>query len=182
MLKASRTSKFLVVFSKFTMALPVTFYILRTRAKHLQEHIKGNPKFQDILNWILQILHYYCGKQHKNIKNSRIVKQNLVLYFPFSLFIATCASCHLPQQQNFFISWTKYDANFKCHKWSFVLYIVLFFGLKMIFIKYSNLDITACIKNCVCNNFKTSIYIVILCLQLQNVYKSLICEYFCTNI
>ena len=158
MLKASRTSKFLVVFSKYTMALPITFYILRTRAKHLQEHIKGNPKFQDILNWILQILHYYCGKQHKNIKNSRIVKQNLVLYFPFSLFIATCASCHLPQQQNFFISWTKYDANFKCHKWSFVLYIVLFFGLKMIFIKYSHLDITACIKNCVCNNFNLHCY------------------------
>ena len=55
-------------------------------------YFKGNPNFQDILNWILQILHYYCRKQHKNIKNSRIIEQNLVLSFPFSLFTATCAS------------------------------------------------------------------------------------------
>ena len=30
---------------------------------------KGNPNSQGILNWILQTLHYYCGKQCKNIKN-----------------------------------------------------------------------------------------------------------------
>ena len=119
---------------------------------------KGNPNSQDILNWILQILHYYCSKQHKNIKNSWIIEQNLVLSFPFSLFTATCASCRLPQQQNFFISWTKYFVNFKCHKWSFVLYIVLFSGLKMIFTKFSQLDITACIKNCVYNNFNLRCY------------------------
>ena len=118
----------------------------------------GNPNFQDILNWILQILHYYCRKQHKNIKNSRIIEQNLVLSFPFSLFTATCASCRLPQRQNFFISWTKYFANFKRHKWSFVLYIVSFSGLKMIFTKFSQLDITACIKNCVYNNFNLCCY------------------------
>ena len=35
--------------------------------------IKGNPNFQDILDRILQILHYYCRKQHKNIENSEIV-------------------------------------------------------------------------------------------------------------
>ena len=99
--------------------------------------LKGNPNFQDILNWILQILHYYCRKQHKNIKNSRIIEQNLVLSFPFSLFTATCASCRLPQRQNFFISWTKYFTNSKRYKWSFVLYIVSFSGLKMIFTKFS---------------------------------------------
>ena len=110
---------------------------------------KGNPNFQDIVNWILQILHYYCRKQDKNIKNSRIIQQSLVLSFHFSLFTATCASCCLPQRQNFFISWTKYFTNFKRHKWSFVLYIVSFSGLKMIFTKFSQLDITACIKNCV---------------------------------
>ena len=111
--------------------------------------VQGNTNFQGILDWILQILHYYCRKQHKNIKNSRIIEQNLVLSFPFSLFTATCASCRLPQRQNFFISWTKYFANFKRHKWSFMLYIVSFSGLKMIFTKFSQLDITACIKNCV---------------------------------
>ena len=111
--------------------------------------LKGNPNFQDISNWILQILHYYCRKQRKNIKNSRIIEQNLVLSFPFSRFTATYATCRLPQRQNFFISWTKYFANFKRHKWSFVLYIVSFSGLKMIFTKFSQLDITACIKNCV---------------------------------
>ena len=63
-------------------------------------YFKGNPNFHDILNWILQILHYYCRKQHKNIKNSRIIEQNLVLSFPFSLFTATCAYCRLPQWQN----------------------------------------------------------------------------------
>ena len=120
--------------------------------------LKGNPNFQDILNWILQILDYYCGKQHKNIKNSQIIEQNLVLSFPFSLFTAACASCCLPHRQNFFISSTKYVANFKHRKWSFVLYIVLFSCLKMIFTKFSQLDIAACIKNCVYNNFNLRCY------------------------
>ena len=39
--------------------------------------LKGNPNFQDILNRILQILHYYCRKQHKNTKNPWIIEQNL---------------------------------------------------------------------------------------------------------
>ena len=86
----------------------------------------GNPNFQGILNWMLQILYYYCRKQHKNIKNSQIIEQNLVLFFPFSLFTVICASCHLPQGQNFFISWTKYFANFKCHQRSLLLYIYSF--------------------------------------------------------
>ena len=115
--------------------------------------LKGNPNFQSILNWILQILHYYCRKQHKNIENSRIIEQNLVLSLPFSLFTATCAYCSLPQWQSFFVSWTQYSANFKRHRWLFVLYIVSFSDLKMVFSKLSQLDITACIKNCVYNNF-----------------------------
>ena len=73
--------------------------------------------------------------------------------FAFSLFIATCASCCLPKWQSFFISWTQYSTNFKCYKWSFVPYIVSFSGLKMVFSKLSQLDITACIKSCVFNNF-----------------------------
>ena len=52
---------------------------------------KGNPNFQGILSWILQILHYYCRKQHKNIENSQINEQNVVLSLCPSLFTATCA-------------------------------------------------------------------------------------------
>ena len=59
---------------------------------------KGNPNFQSILDWILQILHYCFRKQHKNIENWWIIEQNLVLSLPFSLFTATCASCRLPQR------------------------------------------------------------------------------------
>ena len=80
--------------------------------------IKGNPNFQEILNWILQILHYYCRKQHKNIKKSKIIEQNLVFFSPFSLFTAICASCCPTHWQNFFIFWKKYFANLKHHKWS----------------------------------------------------------------
>ena len=98
-------------------------------------------------------MHYYCRKQHRNIKISLIIEQNLVLSLHFSLFTATFLSCGLPQQQSFFIPWTQYSVTFKCHKWSFVLYIVSFSGLKMIFSKFSQLDITACIKSCVYDNF-----------------------------
>ena len=38
------------------------------------------------------MLHYY-SKQHKDIENSQIIKQNLVIFsLPFSLFTAACAS------------------------------------------------------------------------------------------
>ena len=121
--------------------------------------VKGNPNFQDILNRILQILlHYYCRKQYKNIKNSGNIEQNLVLSFPFSLFTATWGSCRFPPRQNFFISWTKYFVNFKCHKGSLVLCIVSFSGLKMIFSKFSQVVITACIKHCVYNKFNLHCY------------------------
>ena len=123
--------------------------------------VKGNPNFQDILNWILKILHYYYKKQHKNIGNSWIIEQNLVLSLPFPLFTATSASCCLPQQQSFLISWTQFSANFKHHRGSFVPYIVLFSGLKMVFSKLSQLDITACIKNCVYNNFNLCYFMLL---------------------
>ena len=114
--------------------------------------IKWNPNFQDILNWILQILYYYCRKYTTQKYQKLTDYWTLVFSFHFSLFTATCAFCRLPQRQNFFISWTKYFANFKCHKWSFVQHIVSFSGLKMIFTKFSQLDITVCIEKCVYNN------------------------------
>ena len=61
-------------------------HLLALYIKHSQSEtfllLKGNPNFQGRLNWILQILHYYCRKQRKNIKNSWIFGQNLVLSFP----------------------------------------------------------------------------------------------------
>lgn len=37
-------------------------------------NLKGNSNFQGILNWILQIAHYYCRKQHKNNEDSQIIE------------------------------------------------------------------------------------------------------------
>ena len=96
-------------------------------------------------------MHYYCRMQHKNIKTLGLLKKSLFSLF-FSLFTVICASCWLPQQRSFFISWKQYSVNFKRHKWSFVPYIVSFSGLKMVFSTLSQLDITASIKNCVYNN------------------------------
>ena len=62
---------------------------------------KGNPNYQGILSWIIQIFHYYCRKQYKNIENSRIIEQNLFLSLPFSQFTTACASCHLPSTAKF---------------------------------------------------------------------------------
>ena len=98
-----------------------------------------------------------AGKQHKNIETHRLLNKVLFSLCP-SLCFATSAPCCLLQWQSFFIYWTQYSANFKCHKWSFVLYIVSFSGLKMVFPKSSQLDITACIKNCVYNNFNLHCY------------------------
>ena len=131
--------------------------------------LKGNSDFQGILDWIIQTLHYYCSKQHKNIKNLLVIEQNLVLSLPFYLFTTTCASCRLPQRQCFFIFWKQYSANFKRHKWSFVLFIVSFSGLKMILSKFNQLDITACIKNCVYNNFNLRYFMFSI---IERLYKS----------
>ena len=64
---------------------------------------KGNQNFQGILNWILQILHYYCRKQHKNIKNSQINEQNVVMCLCPSVYCDLC-SLLLSQRQSFFCS------------------------------------------------------------------------------
>ena len=48
--------------------------------------------FVKILNWIIQILPYYCRKQHKNIENSQIIEQNIVTSLPLSLLTVTCPS------------------------------------------------------------------------------------------
>ena len=93
--------------------------------------------------------------------------------FPFSLFTVTYASCSLPQWQNFFISWRQYFASPKRHKWSFMLYIVLFSGLKMIFSRFSQLDINVCIKTAY-NNFNICCYFM--SSIIERLYKSLFCN------
>ena len=117
-------------------------------------------------------MHYYgWRKQYKKIQNSQIIEQNLYLSLPFaSLFTATWASCRLPQRQSFFFSWTQYSTSFKPQKWSLLLYIVLFSGLKVIFSKLSQLYITACIKNCVYNNFDFCCYFM--SSSIEHLYKS----------
>ena len=49
--------------------------------------IKANPSFQNILNWILKIVHHYRRKQHKNRKLT--VNWTKCLFLSFSLFAAT---------------------------------------------------------------------------------------------
>ena len=118
--------------------------------------VKGNPNYQGILSWIIQIFHFYCRKQYKNIKNSRIIEQNLVLFLPFCPFTAACASCRFPQWQNF-----------KCH--SCCIYFRFLVENGFLQVKPAR---------CHCLHKKTvftitSIYIIS-CLQLlQNVYTNL---------
>ena len=82
---------------------------------------------------------------------------------------------------SFFISWTQYSANVKRHKWSFVSCIVSFSGLKMVFSKLNQLDVIACIKNCVHNSFDLSYFMSSV---IEHLYKSfsLIDKFFCTNL
>ena len=96
---------------------------------------KGNPNFQDNLNWIIQILHYYCRKLHKIIKNSRIIEQNVAISCSllFSLLIAICASFAFLNGRVFSVL----GHSFERHKWSFVLHIVSFSALKISFSKLS---------------------------------------------
>ena len=51
---------------------------------------KGSPNSRGILNWIIEIFHYYYRKQHKNIKNSQIIEQNLIICL--SVFLSVCLS------------------------------------------------------------------------------------------
>ena len=46
-------------------------------------YFKGNPNFQGILNWILQILHYYCRKQQKKLKTHWLLNKILFSFCPF---------------------------------------------------------------------------------------------------
>ena len=117
--------------------------------------LKGNPNFQDILNWISQILDYYCRKQHKNITDYWTKSSSL-----FSFLSVYCNLCFLlpSSSAEFFHFFNKVCRKFIHRKWSFVLYIVLFSSLKMIFTKFSQLDIPACIKNWVYNNFNLHCY------------------------
>ena len=54
------------------------------------DFFKGNPNFQGILNWILQILLCHYSKQHKNIKNLQFLEQN-----SFTLSALLCVYCDL---------------------------------------------------------------------------------------
>ena len=117
-----RTKKFErrnLIFEFFTSKLGYITIFMKIWEEKIGPFFKGNPNYQDIISWIIQIVHYYCRKQYKNIENSQIIEQNLVLSLPFSLFTAACASCCLPRWQNF-----------KRHKWSFVPYILFFSGWK----------------------------------------------------
>ena len=98
------------------------------------QFLTWNVNFQGILNWIIKILHYYCRKQQKNSKNSQIIEQNVVISLPLSLLSHTVLTLPSPSSmESFFSFWTQYSANFKHHKSLFMLYIVLFSGLKMAF-------------------------------------------------
>ena len=125
-----------------------------------------------MLNWIIQILHYYCSLQHKNIENSRIVEQNVAvsLSLLFSLLTATCASFTFLNGRVFSVL----GHSFERHKWSFVLYIVSFSALKIAFsklslAKYHCLDKKPCIFH-VFNYYRTLLQI------------SLFYSLFCTNL
>ena len=50
------------------------------------------------------------------------------------------------------------------------IYVALFSGLKMIFSKFTQLDITACIKNCVWNNYNLCCYFM--SSLIERLYKS----------
>ena len=139
--------------------------------------VKGNPDFHSILNWILQILHYYCRKQHKNIKNSQMVEQNLVFFLLFS-----CGFCFLLpfSMAEFFISWTQYYMNSKSlpQVIIFAIGIVLFSGLKMIFSKLNQLRYHCLYKKLCLLQFKLfHVFNYRVSIQIFLSYK-----FFCTNL
>ena len=152
--------------------------------------VQGNTNFQGILDWILQILHYYCRKQHKFIKNSWIIEQNLVLCLPFFLFTANCASWRLPHRQSFFKFPPRIlnvSSDHSCCIW--------FRFLVWKWSKFSQLDITACIKNCVCNwklcfqftllfhvsKYKTSMQIFLF-VEVSRIFLDKFLQFFRTSI
>ena len=130
-------SEFIKCYDCFSSSIKFWFSEKTTESTMSDLYFKGNPNFQGILNWIIQILHYYCRKQHKNINNSQINEHNVVISLCPSLCLLRLALPLPSSKAEFFSSWTQYSANFKCHKWSFVPYIVSFSGLKMAFSKLS---------------------------------------------
>ena len=115
-----------------------TFAISPPSIHHLARRkgiLKGNPNFQGILNWIIQILHYYCRKQHKNIENSWIIEQNVAISLSLlsTLLIATCTSFAFLNGRVFLVL----GHSLEHHNWSLVVYIVSFSALKIVFSKLS---------------------------------------------
>ena len=116
------------LFHIVSLSLCILFY---------QEYEEWKTNFQGTLNWIIQIPHYYCKKQHKNIENSQIIEQNVVISHcdPLAVYCDLYFLC-LPQQQSFFSSWTQYSAKF--HKIlnvtsGHLCRIVSLTGLKIVF-------------------------------------------------
>ena len=60
--------------------------------------LKGNPNSQGTLNGIMQILHYYYRKQHKNIESLQVIEQNVVI----SLSLCLCLSVSVDYGLRFF--------------------------------------------------------------------------------
>ena len=111
-------------------------------------NFKGNPNSQGISNWIIQILHYYYSKQHKNIENSQIIKQNLVI---FSLCPSLCLlwlALPSPSWQLFFSSLNVTSD----HSWNIYF---RFFGLKMVF---CDIRISTDLRRLFCVNLSKSWY------------------------
>ena len=92
--------------------------------------------FQGRLSRIIEILRYYCRKQHKRFENSQNIDQNTIS-LPFSLLTATCASFALLNKRVFSVLGHCKSVSFKRHKWLFLPYIVCFSAWKMPFSKWS---------------------------------------------
>ena len=83
------------------------------------------------------MLHYYCRKQEKNIENSQIIEQNVVISLCPSLCLLRLVLSLPSWAAEIFQFLDTVPRKIKRHKWSFVKYIVSFSGLKMVFSKLS---------------------------------------------
>ena len=124
-----------------------------------------NPKFQGILKWISQILHYQYSKQQKNIENLQLTEQNIVISFSISLCLL-CASSFV-FLNNRFASVLRHSTpqNWKFHKWLFVLFhkkLCLQLQL-MLFCIFSQQPSTQMFSCKICKNFKNILFTEHLC-------------------
>ena len=89
---------------------------------------------------------------------------------PFSLVTATCASFTFLNSRVFSVlgQSTSQILNVT-NDHSCRIQFRFFSGLKMVFSKLSQLDMTACIKNCVCNNFNLRYFMSSI---IESLYKS----------